>query len=191
MNILQSQQIKKLIFSFIVIAFFVIGLQACTDKSTNKNTITKQEIIQAQKAWGNGVVAIGKAYSQHGDYKKVAENIANTFYAYQLGPVLFKPTKTAKHQFRLTKEGAISYFVGGNKRFPEDEGFALQPWTKVKFKNAGLFIDGNYAVAMGNYFFTPAQGKPIKVEYTFGYIKDKAGKLKINLQHSSLPFSVK
>jgi hypothetical protein len=188
MNILQSQQIKKLLFSFILIGFFVISFQACADNNT---PITKQEILQAQTTWGNGVVAIGTAYSQHGDYKKVAKNVVDNLYAYQSGPVLFKPTKTAEQQFRLTREGAIAYFVGGNKNFPEDKGFALQPWTNVKFENAGLFIDGNYAVAMGNYFFTPAEGKPVKVEYTFGYIKDKTGKLRINLQHSSLPYSEK
>lgn len=188
MNILQSKQMKKIIFSFISITFFVISFQAYANKNTK---ITKQEIIKAQKAWGNGIVNIGKAYSEHRNYKQAAENVINNLYAYQLGPVLFKPTKTTKQQFRLSREGALSYFIGNNKHFPEDHGFALQPWIKVKFKNVGFFIDGNYAVAMGNYFFTPAQGKPVKVEYTFGYIKDKTGKLRINLHHSSLPYSAK
>jgi hypothetical protein len=42
---------------------------------------------------------------------------------------------------------------------------------------------------MGNYFFTELDGTEIKVEYTFGYIKDSDGRLKINLHHSSIPFS--
>ncbi|MBW2183666.1 MAG: hypothetical protein JRF49_07355, partial [Deltaproteobacteria bacterium] len=51
------------------------------------------------------------------------------------------------------------------------------------------YIHGDYAVAMGNYFFTQVDGTEVKVEYTFGYIKGSDGKLKINLHHSSIPFS--
>lgn len=158
---------------------------------TGKSPITKQEIIQAQKAWGDGLVSIGKAYTDKKDYKKVATKLINDLYAYQLGDVLFKPTKAFEKPFRLTKEGAISYIVGGDKNFLEDKGFALEPWINVRFENAAIFIHDNYAVAMGNYFFTPKKGKTIKVEYTFGYIKDKDGKLRINLQHSSLPYKEK
>ena len=99
--------------------------------------------------WGAGVVNIGTVYSKGGDYKKAAKQHVDELYAYQFGPVLFAPTKAAHHQFRLTKEGALSYFVGGNKEFPEDKGFALQPWINVRFENAGTYIHGNYAVAMG------------------------------------------
>ena len=42
---------------------------------------------------------------------------------------------------------------------------------------------------MGNYYFTSVEDKKneTKVEYTFGYIKDKKGNLRINLHHSSIP----
>jgi len=171
----------------LVLSLFIISTVAFAEEGT----ITDKEIVQAQKTWGDGVVAIGKVYSKDGDYKKTAEDLVDGFYAYQLGPVLFCPTKAAEKQFRLTREGAVSYFIGGNKNFPEDTGFALQPWTKVRFENAGTYIHGDYAIAMGNYFFTPKDGKIVKVEYTFGYIKGKDGKLKINLHHSSLPYAEK
>ncbi|MCK5544192.1 MAG: hypothetical protein KAI35_03180 [Desulfobulbaceae bacterium] len=154
-----------------------------------KNTITAEEISQAQQIWGKGIVAIGKASTDGGDYSKVAENHIDTLYDFQSGPVLFKPTKAADKQFRLTKDAALSYFVSGNDNYKEDKGFALHPWTNVRFENAGTFINGNYAVAMGNYFFTQTDGTEVKVEYSFGYIKNDEGKLKINLHHSSLPFS--
>ena len=41
---------------------------------------------------------------------------------------------------------------------------------------------------MGNYSFEDCDGNSIKVEFTFGYIIDDMGKLRINLHHSSLPF---
>ncbi len=40
---------------------------------------------------------------------------------------------------------------------------------------------------MGNYFFTDAEGSEVKVEYTFGYVQDEVGALRINLHHSSIP----
>ena len=121
----------------------------------------------------------------------MAKNLINTLYAYQTGQVLFKPTKASDIKFRTTKEGALSYFVGHNKKFPEDKGFALKPWTNVRFENAGIYINGNVALAMGKYFFTPLKGKAVKVEYTFGYVKKGDGSLKIILHHSSLPYAGK
>ncbi len=153
------------------------------------DTITAEEIAEAQRIWGNGLVTIGKAYTDKGDYVKAAENHLDTLYAFEAGTVLFKPSRAADTQFRHTREAALSYFVGGNDKYKEDNGFAIQPWTDVRFENTANYIHGDYAVAMGNYFFTQTDGTEVKVEYTFGYIKGSDGKLKINLHHSSLPFS--
>ena len=150
--------------------------------------ITSEEIKQAQQTWGDGIVAIGKTFTDGGDYTKAAEDHIDTLYAFQSGPVLFKPTKAADTQFRLTREEALSYFVGGNDKYSEDHGFAIHPWTNVRFENAATYLHGDYAVAMGNYYFTQLDGQEVKVEYTFGYIKEN-DKLRINLHHSSVPFS--
>jgi hypothetical protein len=40
---------------------------------------------------------------------------------------------------------------------------------------------------MGNYFFTRPEGDEVKVEFTFGYMLDEFGALRINLHHSSVP----
>lgn len=153
------------------------------------NNIATKEILEAQQKWGEGIVNIGKVFTDKGDYTKIAEEHIDSLYAFETVPVLFKPTKAADRQFRLTREDALSYFVGGNTDFPEDQGFALHPWTKVRCENAAVFLHGDYAVAMGNYFFTQTDGKEVKVEYTFGYLKGNSGRLRINLHHSSLPYS--
>ena len=57
----------------------------------------------------------------------------------------------------------------------------------MRFENSDVIIDGNTALAMGNYFFTAPDGAEVKVEYTFGYILDDDGKLRIQLHHSSMP----
>jgi hypothetical protein len=154
----------------------------------NEEMITKEMVQEAQEVWGEGVVAIGKAKTEGEDFTAVAEQHVEDLYAYDEGTVLFKPTKAADDQFRLTKESAVSYFVGGNEEYPEDKGFALQPWTDVKFENAGIILEDDNALAMGNYFFTTPEGEEVKVEYTFGYML-KDGDLLINLHHSSLPFA--
>ena len=145
------------------------------------------DVEGAQKAWGEGIVAIANAHKNDGDYVSIASNHINTLYAYQMGPVLFKPTLAAIDQFRPTFETALSYFVASNNACPEDKGFAIKGWTNVRFENSEVIIDGGTALAMGNYYFTDPQGAEVKVEYTFGYIEDDQGNLRIQLHHSSMP----
>lgn len=105
--------------------------------------------------------------------------------------MLFKPTLAAVEQFRPGFDGALSYFVGGNEFFPEDKGFAIRPWSKVRWQNTGIMNNVcHMAVAMGNYYFTPADGAAeTKVEYTIGYIRDAEGKLKMAVHSSTIPYS--
>ena len=150
--------------------------------------ITEQEVLDAQKQWGDGIVAISKVYLDKGDYNARAAEHIKSLYAYEQGKVLFKPTLASDDQFRETFDEALSYFVGGV--IEEDKGFAIKPWDKVRFGEQEIITDSDSALAMGNYFFTPhGEEKETKVEYTFGYMKDADGKLRINLHHSSLPFS--
>jgi hypothetical protein len=151
--------------------------------------VNRDEVIQAQKAWGDGIVAIGTAFTQGRDYVQCAREHIIKLYAYDLGTVLFKPTQASQRQFRHTVEEAESYFVGKNGVCPEDRGFALRPWTRVRFENEGMLFHGDIALCMGNYFFTDTQGQETKVEYTFGYVKTLDGAIKIDLHHSSLPYS--
>ncbi|WP_029009277.1 hypothetical protein [Azospirillum halopraeferens] len=148
--------------------------------------ITADEVAAAQKIWAEGIVAIGAAHTGGQDYKSAAIRHIDTLYAYDSGPVLFKPTKAAVDQFRETKQQALDYFIGAAGT--EDTGFAITPWTAVRFENHGIATVGDGAVAMGNYYFTDTAGTETKVEYTFGYIRDANGALRINVHHSSLPY---
>lgn len=149
--------------------------------------ITPGEITAAQQEWGAGIVAIGTAYTAGEDYRAVASELIDRLYAFDAGGVLFKPTKASDQPFRLDTDSALSYFVTGS--IAEDGGFAITPWTDVRFENADILIDSDSALAMGHYFFTDTGGTETKVEYTFGYVRGNDGRLLINLQHSSLPFS--
>ena len=151
--------------------------------------ITREHVLEAQKLWGDGVVKIGSLKQSRTECEEYASNFLDNRYAFDQGNVLFKPTKCEIEQFRPTKIEALSYFIAGEERAcNEDKGFAIQPWTKVRFENAGFILEDNRAIAMGNYFFTDLNGNEAKVEYTFGY-KLIEGILKIDLHHSSFPFS--
>ncbi len=151
--------------------------------------LTSQEVILAQQSWADGVLKIGQAYRNQGDYRFLAEEFINTHYGYKEGIVLFKPTLASIEQFRDTFEKAHSYFVAGNPKYPEDQGFAIKHWVNIEFDNTGIIIMGNRAVAMGNYFFTDERQNTVKVEYTFGYFVNANNKIKINVHHSSVPYS--
>ena len=151
--------------------------------------ITKEEVLSEQKKWSVGLLNIGRLHKEEGAYKQAAENYLAELYGFHIGEVLFKPTLASKYQFRLTKEAALSYFIGGNSDFTEDTGFALKGWTGVRFDNIGIKIEGNIAIAMGNYFFQQVDEKEVKVEYTFIYKKDAVGKLHIILHDSHFPYN--
>ncbi len=166
-----------------------MSLLGSAHAGAKSSAISMQDVLQAEDAWAKGIVHIGKVYQEGGDYKADASAMIDKMYAYDQGKVLFKPTKAAQDQFRETKDEALSYFVGGSN--PEDHGFAIQPWSQVRFDNDEVIFNpgGKTAEAMGNYYFTDAKsGKEVKVEYTMGFEKLKNGQVKIFLHHSSLPF---
>lgn len=182
-------------FTFISLSFTPGKLNAQDQKANiellqkTEAFITEQEVLDVQKKWGEGIVEIGKVYSGGCDYKAAALNHIEVLYGYNLGPVLFKPTMASQKQFRTNKEGALSYFVGNNPDYPEDHGFAIKPWSAVRWESIGIKTVGNMAIAMGNYYFTPSNGgHEVKVEYTFAYTKDENGHLRIIMHGSHLPY---
>ena len=88
--------------------------------------LTEQQVLDAQKEWGDGIVAIAKAKMDKGDFRAAAENHIHTLYGYSLGPVLFKPASDSVTSSRDTFKGALSYFVAGDCDFLEDTGFRHQ-----------------------------------------------------------------
>ena len=152
--------------------------------------ITKSQIHETQKKWGDGIVKIGALKDNESECLEFTSSFLNSLYDFENNDVLFKPTKAADEQFRPNFQMALSYFLGGSNSYcTEDEGFAMKPWLDVKFVNSGFIIENERAIAMGNYFFTDSSGAVVKVEYTFGY-KLRNGSLVIDLHHSSLPFSL-
>ncbi|AFU67369.1 hypothetical protein P700755_000334 [Psychroflexus torquis ATCC 700755] len=198
---------KRLFYT--ITLFSALGLVSCTNTSTtaeekkgqetsneekallySDECISELEAVKAQKQWGDGIVRIGNVYTEGGDYSNEAAEFIQDKYGYDLGSVLFKPTLASERQFRPSFDAALSYFVGDNDAYPEDNGFAIKPYSNVKFENIGI-INNNcrVAIAMGNYYFTMDDGSDVKVEYTFAYVKDKNGKLRIAAHQSSLPYS--
>jgi hypothetical protein len=158
-----------------------------------QKAVSEEEVNAAQQAWCDGLVKIGKVHKEGGDYKAAASRLIDDLYDYTEGKVFFKPTLAfGKNTFRQTKEGALAYFVGGNKDFPEDTGFALKHWVKVRYDNNaaenGIQIHGDVAITMGNVYLTNAKGEEVMVDKTFVFRKCTDGKLRLCVHKSALPF---
>jgi len=170
---------------------------ACASAPTNGSTETRVErpialaqVEAAQTAWCAALVEIGRLGATGGDAKGYADKVLSSAYDYDNGKVLFKPTLTYGAQtFRLTKDGALAYFVGGNQAYPNDSGFALKQWVTCTPKIAGVVAQGDMAIATGNVYMTDAKGNQVMVDKTFGYLRGADGQLRIVLHHSSLPFA--
>jgi hypothetical protein len=160
-----------------------------------QDIITYDEVNAAQQAWCDALVKIGKLKEEGGDYKAFAEQVLSDAYNYDHGKLFFKPTLAYGDQtFRNTKKGALAYFIGGDPEYPSDKGFALTPWVKARYdnageKNEGIQIYGSVAITMGNVWVTDKTGKEVMVDKTWVFKKGKDGKLKIIVHKSALPFS--
>lgn len=160
-----------------------------------QTVITYDEVNAAQQAWCDALVQIGKLYSEGGDYKAYAQKVLDEAYNYDQGKVFFKPTLAhGDKTFRLDEKGALAYFVGGDPNYPEDKGFALKPWVKARYDNAGsgnegIQIYGSVAITMGNVWVTDKDGNEVMVDKTWVFKKGKDGKLRIIVHKSALPFS--
>ena len=188
---------KKLLISapgrFVRRGFLTLGFFACLVPLVEAAPITEADVNAAQQAWCDGLVKISKTAKEGGDAKAVAGQVIDDLYDYQEGVVFFKPTLAyGKNTFRPTRAGALSYFVGGNKEFPEDTGFALKEWVKVRYDNnaaeKGIQIHGDIAITMGNVYLTNAKGEEVMVDKTFVFRRGKDGKLRLCVHKSALPF---
>lgn len=181
------KKMKNLVFGLIALmGLSTVGFA----QSVSNFNISEAKVIEAQKAWCGALVKISETKEKGDDYKKVAADIIDAAYYYQNGIVLFKPTLTSGDQvFRMDKEGALAYFVGGNSKYSSDTGFALKGWKKCESKPRGIILSGDTAISMGNVHFWDKDGKETIVDKTFGYKLDDKGDLRIILHHSSLPYS--
>lgn len=160
-----------------------------------QDIITYEEVNAAQQAWCDALVEIGRLSETGGDYKSYAEQVLSEAYNYDYGKVFFKPTLAFGDQtFRNDKLGALAYFIGGDPNYPNDKGFALTPWVKARYDNAGdnnegIQIYGSVAITMGNVWVTGKDGKEVMVDKTWVFKKGKDGKLRIIVHKSSLPYA--
>lgn len=154
--------------------------------------ITHADVLAAQQDWTDGILRISADY-QSGGYEKAkatAAEFINEIYTYQDEAVAFKPTLASDPQaFRDTFDGALAYYVGGYPNYPNDDGFAIKPWSSTDVKNSVIQInDRNSATSQGNVFFFDPEGNVTTVDKSWGWEKYQDGSVRINLHHSSLPY---
>lgn len=185
---LLSRALPLVLLSSVVLA----GGEARAEVAVLNLNITTDEVVAAQNGWCSALLAISQTYAKHGfaAAKDKAEAVIDQAYGYVYGPVAFKPTlASGRATFRPTREGALSYFVGGNPRFPADKGFALKPWVSCTVDNEVMQLGGPNATTMGHVSFTDRSGKVTTVDKTWRFLRASDGSVRIMLHHSSLPYS--
>ena len=160
--------------------------------------ITIEEVKNTQNGWCDALLQISKTYHDKGfkEAKNLSSKIIDIAYGYDIGPVAFNPTWTYQEKnFRPTKRGALSYFVGGDSKFKQDPGFAIgspgnerSQWMKCEIKNAVIQLLGGSANTMGNVTFTAKNGFSSTVDKTWTFLKTYDGNIKIILHESATPF---
>lgn len=188
----------------ISIPLLLLATTACASSGATKMTdtpgksaaatravIERNEVEIAQRSWCEALLSISDASQKNRDAKTIAQQVLSTAYDYDRGPVLFKPTLTSGQQtFRMTKDGALAYFVGGDPLYPDDSGFARKPWVACEPAIVNIVaLSGDAALAMGNVTLTDTSGTQVKVDKSFGYRRGPDGNLRIVLHHSSLPYT--
>jgi len=170
----------------------VLVCAAFTGLSSTPAKVTEAEVQDAQGAWGDAIVDIGRVELAGGDFETRAEQFVDALYAFDITDVLFKPTMAEDLPFRTTREGTLSYFIANAPaHFPEDVthgGFARKHWQAVRFEVAGSWYGPGAALSMGHYIFTDMKGVGHVAEFSFAYVRDDEGKLRLVLHHSSFPF---
>lgn len=184
---------SMIVLAVVAMAASLTNFPVAAAEAPAASAITEAEVNAAQQAWCDGLVKIGKVFKEGGDYKAMAGQLIDELYDYKDGKVFFKPTlASGKNAFRPTREGALAYFVGGNKNFPGDAGFALKQWVKVRYDNNaaenGIQIHGDIAITMGNVYLTNAKGEEVMVDKTFAFRRCMDGKLRLCVHKSALPF---
>ena len=135
------------------------------------------------ESWIDGIINIGKVYTDKGDFKEIANHFIDSHYAFNDESVLFKPTFTKEVIFRNSKDKALSYFVGGS--FQEDYGFALKPWEKITIEELNILEENGLKVAMGLFNLKPVKIDEItSVAFTLVFTEDNYN-LKKKVHHSS------
>lgn len=189
MKTIKSKLKNRIYFisSFILAALLVYSCQTHSAELGVTERITESEIKRFQSEWALSFIGISNAKKNDGNFKGAAQRHVQNLYGFDEGKVLYKPYNTMDKSFRTTEEGAISYLIGDNKSFPEDQGFALEAWKNVRFENIGIINDSSIAIAMGTLYFEHDNGSETRKNYTLCFKRNAEGKLKIIAQKSSFP----
>ena len=182
-----------LIFFTLGMFSFAILLNSCEESKDNSvsevegRPIKESEILAFQKAYGVSFNAIATAIEDEGYYESAARKHIEQHYNFAEGDVMFKIGNDENAPFRYTADGLLSYLIGKNKQFPNDEGIANQNWRKIDWDNSGIINEGNVAIVIGRVKMTNEDNDEINQNYTMGLKRDSNGALRLIAHKISQP----
>lgn len=130
-------------------------------------------IAVVQQTWREGLMKIGAAARDGGDLTAAAADFVERHYAFQSGPVVFKPSVASDRI--ASSADAIKYFANP----------LLQLVIEIHLENALVITKGPYMFVQGQSTFNSITGISVVSDYTFGYEREAHGFTKLFLHLSS------
>lgn len=140
-----------------------------------------------QSRWADDLCQLGKEQERE-MLQRRAQLFVRSHYCYDEPgvTVLFKPTLASSIPQRNHAQGAISYFIGGDDFFPEDQGFALMGWRELSFVNQEWSLLSDVVLVAGQLHLYKRSGHCVIADYTMGYMCCQDGQWRLMLHHSSV-----
>lgn len=183
-------------FKFLVFASFIFAviLSSCTQNMKTDQTnvlvkpISKSEIIAFQKAYGVSFNAISQSIENNSYYETAAKKHIDKNYNLSEGKVMFKIGHNDDEPYRYNYDGILSYLIGKNKEFPNDQGIAKENWRKMEWKNDGIIYEGNdLAIVMGKVKMVKEDNEELSQNFTMFLKKNTQGELKLVAHKITIP----
>ncbi len=55
--------------------------------------------------------------------------------------------------------------MAGDDKYPEDNGFTIDPWAKLEFENTSYIVENNIGIVMDNKHLTQTDGTKVIANY--------------------------
>lgn len=151
------------------------SLLVAMGSAASSDPIPRQDVLDIQAAWADSIVRVSNIHPESGEYHNASRELIERFYADGFTDIIFKPLSDIERPDTFDHEDAESM---------------LRPWQSVRFGEQQIITSSETAIAMGNYYFTAiGSDEELKFEYTFAYVRDDFGDLRIKLHHASFPYA--
>lgn len=176
-------RIKSFVVHSLILFSMTLLVISCSEPSKKYQDfpirpISISEINSFQEDYGASFNAIANAIADESYYELKAKEHIENFYNFKEGEVIFKIGYDDNTPFRNTHAGLLSYLIGKNKEFPNDDGIAKKQWRKMNWNNMATIMERDVAIAFGRVTMESSE-EYIEQNYTMVLKRAENGKVKL------------